>query len=373
MISKDQLKKGIEWVSKKTKITAKYRNRYLEIKLYPDYPNEQNSIYLYLKIQSDNKVVVTDLLGNGYNTDYQNSGYGTLIFNIAIQALYALFGISNNGTLASQINVCGMVSSQGDPEEGPERLECRSRRNSFWEKRGFKLKEPEAFDTYMKARLIDLVIRSHGITANGTPRSVSLCEFWPTGKAPDLLRSDLQALISIDINKLSLEECPSKSDIENTLIKANLVSRITRWVIRILLSSISIYLIILLAGPIDTLKSSLFVILGSYVVSLLVDSHIWKHLPYYKEHYELQEENNAVIRKVKTYIERIETDHNGLIWRLHHGLKGYDTFIDNEVFSELAAASKKQNVFKLEDEYEDYIRFIRSARDTIIKNALMDA
>jgi len=205
MSTKQKLSKGLEWISGKTKITVQSDGNCLDVELYPDYPNERSSISLFLNIQRNKRVRVMDLVGNGYYTHYQDGGYGTLIFNIGIQALYAFYGVTTSDPLTHEIVVFGQISSSGDPSDEPERSECGDRRNGFWSGYGFKLKEPDAFDTPMKAKLVDLHLRGLGVTVNGTPRIVELEDFWLKGEAPSLFKSDLQILMDVDFEQFQFQ------------------------------------------------------------------------------------------------------------------------------------------------------------------------
>lgn len=371
MVTKEQLEKGIEWISGKTKITVEYDGSHVDIALYPDYPNEQSHISLFLDIQWNNRVRVTDLVGNGYYSDYQGGGYGTLIFNIGIQALYAFYGITPSDPLAHEIVVFGKVSSSGDPDEDPARSECRDRRNGFWAGHGFKLKEPEEFDTTMKARLVDLHLRVGGMTANGTPRTVELEEFWLKGEAPTLFKSDLQALMSANLEQFNLEACPTKADIEKAWTKAVRASKAVRLALWTLLSGASIYLSFLLLDPLEALSFSLAGVFGSHLLTLLLDSRIWQYFPSYRQYRKMQDKRGEVIAGVRGYIEALEESHNGLMWRLHQGLKGLDATLADEVFADMAEASRKQYAFRLSDRYEDYKRFVESAKGVIIGRGLL--
>lgn len=369
-MTREDLQHGLEWVSGKTKITVQYSGGYLDVFLYPDYPNEQRSICLYLGIIG-NRVSVTDLVGNGYQSGFQSDGYGTLIFNIGIQALYAFFGVKPSDQEAKEIRVTGKVSSVGDPGDEPERSKCGNRRNSFWASFGFLIKEPNNFDTTMKARLSDLHLKVGGLTTNGTPRTVTLEEFWLKGEAPKLLTLDLEALMAADLEQFQLDQCPTEEMLEAQWDKAISHSRGIRRSLWLLMVSVCAYIAFISFRPLDAISVSCGAVFVSFLLSSYIDNRIWNLLPSYRRYRDLREKRCEIITNIKDYIQELESSHNGLIWRLHRGLKEVDSSLADDIFTEMAEDSKKQYAFKLSDCYENYGRFVELAKAAIVGNSLL--
>ncbi len=368
MFTLDDLRHGLEWIEGKTKITVDYDGSYLDIVLYPDYPNEKRNITLFIGVNEvSGKVRITDLVGNGYSTGYQNHGYGILIFNIGIQALHILFNTELGAATTKTITITGGVSNSGDPENEPERSQCRDRRNGFWMDYGFKLSDPLGFKTSMKANLNDLRLRTGKPTPNGTPRLVALNQFWRKGSSPSLFLSDIEKLASLNFDQFNLHLCPSRQDVDRAF---NNSLRSLRYVERLLLISSSIgciYLGFYYFDPFNAATFSLGGIFCSYLLVLTIGSRLWRYFPSYKKYTALSESRGNTRSKTKAYIWQIEESCNGLLWRLHQHLQSYSAF-KNDTFNALANASKKQETSVLVDHYREYIRYMNVAKNNILNS-----
>lgn len=131
----------------------------------------QGEVRLILRSLNATTVSFADLIGNGFNTNpyvnRQNSGYGTLLVNLALQHLKREY----LGTTC----VTGVLSSQGDPKHDPQLAEaCNARRRHFWASFGFRLEVDRASNTRMMARLDELTPKRHGMCANGFARYMPL-------------------------------------------------------------------------------------------------------------------------------------------------------------------------------------------------------
>ena len=71
---KKDIERGLEWLDLKTRITIHGTSKELIIIVFPEYPNENKTIQLSLDISVLNNVKVTDLVGNGYGTKFQDKG-----------------------------------------------------------------------------------------------------------------------------------------------------------------------------------------------------------------------------------------------------------------------------------------------------------
>lgn len=369
MVTKKQLNHGLEWVNKKTKITIAYEDcGHLDIFLYPDYPNEQKKVVLFLKVnESDGRVHVTDLMGNGHESGLQNSGYGTLIFNVAIQTLYAIYEIDFGNASAETITLSASVSSSGDPTDEPYRSECRDRRAHFWSKFGFQLHEPSEFHTNMKASLNQLHLCNGEPIGNGSPRLVGLDQFWLKGHAPKVFQSDIDELLAIDFFQFNLDSCPSRNDVDQALYATLFWARCITRTLTVIFSIGIFYLTLPYVDSIMAILFSFLGIFGWYVLLQILDGKLWAALPSYRKYVNLSEMRGKIISSLKDYIRGVEDKNNGLLWRLHQSLQTIDNF-KSDIFNELAEASKRQNAYVLADRHEDYREYMTIAKTMVTKN-----
>ena len=370
MITKEQLQHGLEWISGKTKISVDKSSDYIDVKLYPNYP-KQTKISLFLKIESDEKVQVIDLVGNGYNSGYQCGGYGRLIFNIGIQALYTYYGMPMNDPLAKKIHVYGEASSIGDPPEEPAKSECCDRRNKFWSDFGFELNDQKAFKTPMETTLADLKLRDGEVTKNGTQRIINLEKFWLNGEAPELLESDIQAFMSVDLEQFNLDECPTQKDLDTAYNVAEVHLKFLRIFIFLTLSALSVYWSFRLLETSDAFSYSIIGILFSYIIDRSFSYSIWRFLPAYQKYDRLFTQRVKMISGVKGYIVEVEQSYNGLLWRLYPGIKDFDESLSDNVFNDMAKTSKALNSFILADNrYKEYKHFMETAKRIILEREI---
>lgn len=367
MITKEQLREGIEWISGKTRITVDFDGNYLDVILYPNYPNTQTHISLFLGING-HRVKVTDLVGNGHGSGLQGKGYGTQIFNVGIQALYALFGFQLGTESAKDISLSGTVSSIGDPDSEPEKSACRDRRNGFWAGFGFQVREPLGYHTSMKAVLSDLKLKDGRATANGASRIIDLNSFWDKSEKPLVFQEDIDALIQVDLEQFELDNCPKVSDIERAWDASIICSKVIRNITWISLSTLVAYASFAKLDLPDAISITFSGLIASYLLAFFVDNRLWLFLPPYKRYRHLQEKRGDTISRVKKYIQDIEQSHNGLLWRLREiiPINGSDRV---DVLEELLEASKKQYFFKISDHYIEYKYFIDAAKKVIGKES----
>lgn len=369
VVTKKQLKHGLEWIYRKTKITVSYEDcGHLDLFLYPDYPNEQKKLVLFLKVnEADGRVNVTDLMGNGHESGFQDSGYGTLIFNVAIQALYAIYEIDLGNTSTETITLSASVSSSGDPADEPYRSQCRDRRARFWSKFGFQLHDPSEFNTRMKASLSQLHLCNGGLVKNGSPRLVSLDQFWVKGYAPKVFQSDIDELLALDFYQFNLQSCPSRSDVDQALYATVSWARCIARMLPVVFGLGVFYLAFPYVDPLRGILFSFLGIFGCYVMLQFLGGKLWTALPSYRSYVELSEMRGKIISNVKDYIRDVEDKNNGLLWRLHQGLQTMDNF-QKDIFNEMAEASKKQHVYMLADHHEDYREYIAIAKSVVTKD-----
>ncbi len=362
LYTKEHLEQGLEWISGKTKISVKHNHNFIDVTLYPNYPNKDDHINLFLKIGWDKHITVTDLIGNGYNSRYQGQGYGSLIFNVGIQAIYCFFKETDSEFDPTQIKITGSVSDSGDPPEEPAKTECFQRRNKFWRSRGFTLKDPTKPQTSMQARLSELIMTKDGITNNGAPKYIKLDDFWLKDKAPALLKSDIDALMKVGLDLDSLSSIPTPEKIDEKWQNAIRWSRfISKPLLVIAILSVSYFSFTYL--PIwDALSYSVTGLFVSYIGCYFLQGWLYTKLPIYRSYKQLQSLRGDKIRAIRNTIEKIEDSHNGLIWRIHEGLVKLNKSYDQTKFEKLAEHSKNQYFFYLQDKYEQYVHFIEHSK-----------
>lgn len=309
MFTKEQLSHGIEWISGKTKITATYTEGFiggnLEVILFPDYPNTQ-SIFLYLELDSEDNVTVTDLIGNGYFSNYQSCGYGTLIFSIGVQVIYSYFGMASGDKAAKEIILTGKVSNREDPDEEQEKVKCGTRRNRFWSGNGFRLREPNKYNTIMKACLADMIIQKKGVTANGTPRNIGLEEFWLIGEAPELIEPVIQDSPPTGVGKNEADNCPTQAEVDQAdKVFRQLSSGIER-VLRLVVGILFVYMLVLNVKTWEIIPLSLSGLFVIYLILKCVKIRFGHLLPTYQQSLKLQQRRREFIYGTKDAVVKRE-------------------------------------------------------------------
>lgn len=370
MFNKDHLIQGLEWVSKKTRIYVYLHSHFLDVYLYPDYPSKGQCIRLLMDIMGNDSVRITDLVGNQYPSAYQNAGYGTLAFNVGLQALRAYFNGNGNAVDESKIVVHGSISSVGDPDDGPAKEECRDRRNQYWRKFGFKLSDPAAYNTRMEARLSDLREKKSGSTEYGTPRWISLERFWVKDCAPIMSAEDIESLLAIDLSQHQLERAPSEHDIKVALQDALRWSTFLRnflWVVLILLG---VYMAIKFEDHLNILLSLPVVFFASYFLILYASDYVFQRMPPYRKHNRLRVKKRMVYSSLCQQLQSLEQDHNGYFWRIYAAITKIDNDSKSARFDELARLSKEQALFYTLEKNEncrDYYNFVIMAKEIVGK------
>lgn len=372
MYSEKDISHGLEWICHKTKIVISHHNDSVDVLLYPEYPDESKCITLYLDVfQWQKRVRVTDLVGNGYQSDLQGKGYGTLIFNVGIQAVCCVMGIEMTSDNAKEINVSGKVSSMGDPDDEPERSVCRDRRNRFWADRGFILADQSAFDTSMKATLAELKPRGQGIADNGAPKNLNIDCFWKKGEAPaSRFNHALEAVLALKRSEFSMDLCPSKDEVEQALnltIKYSGIIRKTAWMF---ISCTLVYLAFQWLPPFSAITSSIGIVFFAYLGTMIAENRLWQHLPGYRRYIKLREQRADVLTRLREVIEKTEKEYNGLAWRVHAAISEYGVDLPKR-FDMVAERSKNQNIYRLSEEYLEYLSFISTSKDIILRNNIL--
>lgn len=362
MFTKEDLRHGLEWIEGKTKLIVDCDGSNLDIVLYTDYPVNKKYITLFLSIdESSGRVRVIDLVGNGHSTGLQNQGYGILIFNIGIQALHIFYNMKLGAATTEKITISGTTSNSGDPENEPERSQCRDRRNGFWMDYGFKLSEPTAFKTAMKARMCDLQLRAGAPTANGASRLIQLDQFWLKENAPILHQADVQKLMSIGFEQFNLDACPSTEDLNQISDAAIDWSNGIRLILLFFIGAGVLCTTINFFDPFTAIGTALLGLVCGYFFLDGFYERLLSLTPHYEKYSRLSDIRRETVSAIKNYIIKLEDEHNGLLWRLHQHLGTREPF-KNDTFKELAHASKQQNPYYLADNYQVYTQYITAAK-----------
>ncbi|MFA0809310.1 hypothetical protein [Microbulbifer epialgicus] len=365
MAIKKYLEAGLEWISGKSRITVVFNGNFIIIRVYPDYPSDQHEVSLFLKIYEHEKSVkVVDLVGNGYGSGLQEGGYGALIFNLGLQAIYSFFEVKYGSDEATSIRVHGYLSSVGDPINEPEKSQCKERRKGFWSGFGFELKELSKSTIQMTACLKELKLRRGTPTINGTPRVINLDNFWPQEKRPSILSEDIDALKEIDLTKFSLTSCPKEVDVESAWRGLLKWSKVVRYTIWLGFCTLIGYLSFLTPNTIDSL---IFLACGTfcgYLVAVYLENRLWRYLPSYKRHQVLQDKRCKKIAEVKESIQYLERSNNGFLWRLKVAIppEERNRF---DVFEEMINASNKQYFSSVSEYYVEYEYYLSKAQKNV--------
>lgn len=270
MFSEQQLNDGIEWVYRRTKISIILQRSYLDVTLYPEYPNGSQRVRLELRVGRGNSVFVNDLTGNGYESGIQGEKYGTLAFNLGVLALHEYFSLQVGDPAAGAIKIGGKISAIGDPLEAVAMEVCRDRRAHFWSRKGFVVAEPKAYYTSMSATLAEMRIETAGLTGNGTPLGVSLASFWLLSCRPLLVSHDVDTVMAINLDGVNPMIFDQRKRIAIAKLFAEQWSASFFWIVWLGLSAVGVNLIFQLFPPDVALPGSLGVAIGcSYVASRL--------------------------------------------------------------------------------------------------------
>jgi len=363
LITKNDLRNdGVEYISGKTQITARYSNNCITVSLFPDYPKTEQQLSLFLKIDGQNTVTITDLRDEGVSTT--KSGYGRLIFNIGIQLLHLYFGSLKTPSIANSINILGKASPQSDLKlSQKEKILNIQYREKFWEDSGLKYVEPNNPHSEIKATLDSLNIRKEGLCGNGCSKFIDINCFWSKLRKPTFFSDDIASLHKTQLNTdkiLSADELISLDKQETlAMLKAKRISQLT---------TILIMLIILTSNS-EYLFTSTFLILALalYFISVyLLSMKVVDFISDYKDSKERKAEHSQGLAELKKTIETVEESNNGLIWRLHHELIIRDPKLDTETNKRLVKQSKEQFFLSISNQYVDYVEYINKAKAILI-------
>ena len=368
--NKTKARSDLEWINKKTKITIQYQQEAIETRIFPDYPNNQHYIELFVSIDLGNQVRFIDLTGNGYNTPYQARGYGKLIVNTCIQALHSYFGLPLNDIRAKKIFILAKISTSDDPTEEPGRSECGKRRNKFWSESGFTLTNKNSFNSSMRATLADLKIRKEGHLPDGTPCMVDLEDFWEKGRAPALLKYDIKELMAIDFNKYDIDKVPSQKQInEAYAAHMNVGGRITKYYwatlppvsLSVLLTPFPLYTTLSFAG--------LMWISGFFLYPRFMGI-IYPLTFSYRKYRSMLDQKEAATKIFEPYVYTLEKENNGLLWRIHQGMCRLGNKCNSDSLDNLVDSSKEQCAPLVSKKYRDYFLFMKCAKEIVKRKNL---
>lgn len=128
-------------------------------------------VELFVRSASDH-VVIWDLLSNGFGSEKQGIGLGTLVVNTAIQALKRHYPAS--------APVSGHLANPPDFDHPYQRPALEEARRAFWKRFGLVVAPIDADGKeYIRSTVGQLVCIEYGKVAGLYPRYVPLDEFSP--------------------------------------------------------------------------------------------------------------------------------------------------------------------------------------------------
>lgn len=241
---------------------------------------------------------VMDLINNSHK-DCWGKGWGTLIFNTGIQALRAWYD--------KDVDVTGEIFEPKSPDEET------ARRHHFWSSFGFKFEpdngsEISDLPINMTAKLSELKLKTEGFTEKGTPKMIPLNQFWRRIHRPRLFKEIFEAATKIDLEKLS----PQNIGVDDRGSGPRLVEKVTKY--------------------------------------FMSNSH--------------RSQNNLAEHTLTSleYIQALEEEHNGFVWRLYEGLKTLYRSLDKENYRRIAELSKCRFDYGLARHKDDYFQFCKEIK-----------
>jgi len=360
----ENLNEELEWISGKTKIYLSINSERINIHLYPNFPKTDGKIDLFLKInQFEKKVEVLDLVGNGFGTTIQDKGFGTKAFNLGIQAIYRAFGLEFRGEEASSIEVFGKLSTSGDASSEPEKSKCGERRIHFWTSFGFKLIDPNCFESAMKSSLLNLIINRDKPDLDSF---IDLNSFWLLGNEPIVLEKDICALKVVEINKLDLSKVPSKEDLDKAYNSNSKGAENTTNLAFLCLLFFTFYLKIFEGLNVEW-DVILFLMIALYFGLHLLVINIMEYTPKSRYTKRITKERADAVNAADQHIQIIESENNGLIWRLYPFVSDNFKEFKSEKYQKLSQSSYEQKYTYLSDNIDDYHQFMLRAKELSLR------
>lgn len=120
-------------------------------------------------VPTRDRILFSDLTGNGHASEYNNIGAGTLLVNTAINVL--------KGAYNAETPVYGDVSNAGDPQDADNALQCRARRRHFWSKFNFGFNGGPEDPHRIEARLGELSAVNGPAILGAIPRILQPSDF----------------------------------------------------------------------------------------------------------------------------------------------------------------------------------------------------
>lgn len=210
--------KGVCWDNGIQKITMAIRGSFLDVFFYPDMQVKDSNFRLFLSLPDSKGFLpsylkVADLFDSC--PEYRNKGIGTLMFNLALQLCFALYGKDSGVKVEGEI-VPADNGGFDDPRENIRRV------TQFWAKFGFAIDSPESERPFMNATLKKLSPIDGGFVLDGIPSTLSIEAFVVESLAHVFAAKD-ELLLSELPTHASHELISSQNDSE-----INIVSEITK-------------------------------------------------------------------------------------------------------------------------------------------------
>lgn len=208
----------LEWSYGRTRVLVTFMatrfQTVVEVKCYPgtDKTSFQGREIKVSALISENHITIEDLNGNGYSSEFQNQGFGTLVVNVLILNIQEYLFRQGYDYHDRRWVVRAEISTVGDPDEEPQKTQCRERRVHFWHRFGLTLAEDKG-EGRSECLLRDTRVvgpRSKRVTSSGAPICPLPSEFWPVGQLPELFPGTSESLREVNLDDLSIQGLPKR-------------------------------------------------------------------------------------------------------------------------------------------------------------------
>lgn len=352
---KYNLTKGMEYREKDVRIhITPCKSNGFSISLDPNIRERRSTIRIHIGFRGD-EITVQDLVGNGEGTQYQDKGYGTLLFNLALQVIRVIYLDDPDTT------VMGDVSNKSDSAdiEG-----CAKRRNHFWNSFGFTLVDPSAPNTPMSSPLHALKMVDRGLVQGYIPTTLGLSAFYRYFNRCLVPERDAIPIKAINLDDISHKGITSKDKLAALLLRAG--SQVN-WAFG-LLAIVTIGLCLAFVLEAELAHDAIFKILAASGAALFVFYALLLHkliglMPAYRTYLALSEQRRQEITVIQKKIMGIEDELQGAVERVYNALAPSHPLLRDQKLQETARASNTDLVEYVDT--ETYARLIASIQQIL--------
>lgn len=141
---------------------------------FKDAQTYKPKVTLLATFEHDSKRIwIEDIQGNGYYSGLHGKGIGKLMVNTLLQVV--------KNKHAAALDVKGMLSTVGDPDDSPLKEQIAEHREKFWQSFGFCVSDGARNARYISAKLADLTyVRSEKLVEGVLPTFIELVRFKDT-------------------------------------------------------------------------------------------------------------------------------------------------------------------------------------------------